>query len=227
MPSYWAGGSRPSGSGWANSRREFCSPERTEGVKTAPAVARALATYLEPLRGPPYSRALAETSANRFPAMRASVFLLVLVSLSILVVLEGCEPADQSIVSRPSSTAQHVPSAQQVSSEQHAPSGMGGNVWEWTADWFRPYAEREQPFSVMETSEKAQRGGSFLCEPGWCHGYRVSGRSHATPETSLFHVGFRCVSTPTDDRSEPASKDSISTVLQRSVTTRGPKCSNA
>jgi len=75
---------------------------------------------------------------------------------------------------------------------------MGGNVWEWTADWFRPYAEREQPFSVTETSEKAQRGGSFLCEPGWCHGYRVSGRSHATPETSLFHVGFRCVSTPTD-----------------------------
>src|SRR6056297_1801128 len=56
--------------------------------------------------------------------MRASVFLPVLASLSILVVLGGCEPADQSIVSRPSSTAQHVPSAQQISSEQHAPPGM-------------------------------------------------------------------------------------------------------
>ena len=70
---------------------------------------------------------------------------------------------------------------------------MGGNVWEWTQDWFRSYADRDKPFTPTPQSEKAQRGGSFLCEPGWCHGYRVSGRSHSTPETSLFHVGFRCV----------------------------------
>ena len=70
---------------------------------------------------------------------------------------------------------------------------MGGNVWEWTQNWFRPYADRNEPFSPTVQSEKAQRGGSFLCEPGWCHGYRVSARSHSTPETSLFHVGFRCV----------------------------------
>ena len=69
---------------------------------------------------------------------------------------------------------------------------MGGNVWEWTQDWFRPYASRKEPFTPTVQSEKAQRGGSFLCEPGWCHGYRVSGRSHSTPESSLFHVGFRC-----------------------------------
>lgn len=70
---------------------------------------------------------------------------------------------------------------------------MGGNVWEWTQDWFRLYSERDTPFTPDATSEKAQRGGSFLCNPSWCHGYRVSGRSHATPETALFHVGFRCV----------------------------------
>lgn len=69
---------------------------------------------------------------------------------------------------------------------------MGGNVWEWTADWFRPYAERERPFTPTPKSERVQRGGSFLCNPSWCHGYRVSARGHATPETSLFHVGFRC-----------------------------------
>lgn len=70
---------------------------------------------------------------------------------------------------------------------------MAGNVWEWMDDWFRSYADRDKEFAPDEQSEKAQRGGSFLCEPGWCHGYRVSGRSHSTPESSLFHVGFRCV----------------------------------
>lgn len=70
---------------------------------------------------------------------------------------------------------------------------MGGNVWEWTQDWFRPYDQRDVPFMPDASSEKAQRGGSFLCNPSWCHGYRVSARSHSTPETALFHTGFRCV----------------------------------
>ncbi|MEO1261166.1 MAG: formylglycine-generating enzyme family protein [Bacteroidota bacterium] len=70
---------------------------------------------------------------------------------------------------------------------------MVGNVWEWSADWKLPYGSDLECFQPNENSEKAMRGGSFLCEPGWCHGYRVSSRSGSTPETSLFHVGFRCV----------------------------------
>lgn len=70
---------------------------------------------------------------------------------------------------------------------------MGGNVWEWTADWYRPYADRGRDFVPDATSERAQRGGSFLCHESYCHGYRVSGRGHSTPETALFHVGFRLV----------------------------------
>ncbi len=70
---------------------------------------------------------------------------------------------------------------------------MGGNVWEWTDSWYRSYQERNNPFNPDAQSERVQRGGSFLCHSDYCHGYRVSARSHSTPETSLFHVGFRTV----------------------------------
>ena len=72
---------------------------------------------------------------------------------------------------------------------------MSGNVWEWQYNWKFNYEALFRGNSTEGdlSNEKAQRGGSFLCEPTWCHGYRVSGRSSSTPETSLFHVGFRCV----------------------------------
>lgn len=69
---------------------------------------------------------------------------------------------------------------------------MAGNVWEWTSSWYRPYNERGLTFKPDEFSAKVQRGGSFLCNDGWCHGFRVSARGQSTPESSHFHVGFRC-----------------------------------
>ncbi len=69
---------------------------------------------------------------------------------------------------------------------------MTGNVWEWCDDWMQPYTNLWQK-TTSDKKERVQRGGSFLCEPSWCHGYRVSGRSSSTPETAAMHVGFRCV----------------------------------
>jgi formylglycine-generating enzyme len=68
---------------------------------------------------------------------------------------------------------------------------MAGNVWEWCESQYLPYPGSNS--SAPDEEERAQRGGSFMCDEDYCYGYRITARSGSSPETSLFHVGFRCV----------------------------------
>jgi len=81
---------------------------------------------------------------------------------------------------------------------------MAGNVWEWTAT---AYHAREylihasggmvsgsglDPFLVSGTS-RVIRGGSWLCSPVRCEGYRVARRMRSPESDSYNHLGFRTV----------------------------------
>jgi formylglycine-generating enzyme len=93
------------------------------------------------------------------------------------------------------------------------PNGHGlrdtaGNVWQWTADWYRAgtFAERAgrglcdnptgPPDSVEPGSDAPRRvtkGGSFLCHESYCESYRPAARRGTAPDTGSSHVGFRLV----------------------------------
>jgi sulfatase modifying factor 1 len=67
-----------------------------------------------------------------------------------------------------------------------------GNVWHWTATAAEEALAPSPALPLARGRTRILRGGSFLCEAGRCHGYRIDARQRAEENAALVHVGFRC-----------------------------------
>ena len=95
----------------------------------------------------------------------------------------------------------------------YPPNGYGlydvvGNVWEWTSDRYKAVPAGGGPRccgggrnethgpSPAPFPQHVTKGGSHLCAPAYCHRYRPAARWPQTVDTSISHLGFRCVRRP-------------------------------
>ena len=91
---------------------------------------------------------------------------------------------------------------------------MVGNVWEVTADFYRPGhdpLDRDDPTGPSENdaydpinpigSSRVMKGGSYLCAPNYCQRYRPQSRQGRDSGLGASNVGFRLVyDRPPSDR---------------------------
>ncbi|WP_372775374.1 formylglycine-generating enzyme family protein [Mangrovibacterium sp.] len=68
---------------------------------------------------------------------------------------------------------------------------MGGNVWNWCSDTFKPYLGSNSP-DPQNAELKVIRGGSFFFDQNGENSFTATARGSNTAETALFNTGFRC-----------------------------------